>query len=275
MKKTLKFFAIAILICFSFFYTEKVMVVVSNQDPLKMEIIEKSLEYKVYPNQAIVTYDTIIPGNKGREVNVEKSYKKMKKNNVFNANLLVYDYIDPEYILSNNLNKYVIGGNKKRNEVSILFIISNDNYLNRIINVLNDKGVIGNFFVDYKYLTNNINSIRSYVKHNIYSYQQEYTYDTLIISNNIIKRISNNNPSYCLLKEKNSDNLNVCSYSNMNTILPNIVGNLSEIKMKLDNGSMILFDTSINTLSELSYIIDFIIGKGYSIVGLDKLLDES
>ena len=61
----------------------------------------------------------------------------------------------------------------------------------------------------------------------------------------------------------------------MNTIIPSLTDNLNEIKTNIENGSIILFNTSINSVEELSYIIDFIKGKGYNIVDLDKLLDEN
>ena len=275
MKNTLKLFGLITLMCFSFFYTEKVMTVVSEQDPLKIQINELADSYKISPNEAVVTSDTIIPGNNGKEVNIEKSYKKMRKNNVFNNNLLVYDILYPEYTLSNNLDKYVVRGSINKKEVSIIFIITSDNNLARIINILDSKKVIGNFFIDYNYINNNISDIKKYTNHNLYSYQKEYTYDSLMISNNVIKRIANNEPLYCLSKEKNSNNLNACSYSNMNTVIPSVTGNLNEIKTGLENGSIILFDTNISTVNELSYIIDFIIGKGYNIVTLDELLDEN
>ena len=144
MKNTFKIFGLITLMCFSFFYTEKVMTVVSEKDPLKIEINDLKDTYKISPNEAVVTKDTIIPGTNGRVVNVDKSYKKMRKNNIFNNNLLEYDDILPEYILSNNLDKYVIKGNINKKEVSILFIIDSDNNLNKIMNILNNKKVIAN-----------------------------------------------------------------------------------------------------------------------------------
>lgn len=275
MKKIIKLFGLISLVCFSFFYTDKVITVVSDQDPLKLKISTVSDSYKISPNQAVIKNDTIIPGNNGRVVNVEKSYKNMRKNNVFNSNMLVYDNIYPEYRLSDNLDKYIINGNINKKEVSIVFIIDSDNNLDRIINILNSKNVTSNLFIDYNYLNNNINKIKRYNNHNIYSYQDNYFHDTLIISNNIIKKITNNNPSYCLTKEKNKNNINVCSYSNMNIIIPSYIGNLNNVKNNLENGNIILFDTSFKTINELSYIIDFISGKGYKIVELNELLDES
>ena len=275
MKKLFKIFGIIILMCFSFFYTDRVMEVIADNDPLKNEIINLSNNYKLSNNEAIVTDDTIIPGSNGREVNIDKSYKKMRTGNVFNDKLLVFNVLYPEYRLKDNIDKYIINGNVNKKEVSILFIINNDNNLDKIINILDNKNTKANLFIEYNYLFNNISKIKKYNSNNIYSYSNKYIYDTLVISNNIINRISNNKANYCLTKIKDKDNLNTCSYSNMFTIIPSIIGNYNDIKNKLSNGSIILLDTNINSVNELSYIIDFINGKGYSIVGLDELLNES
>ena len=275
MKKLFKIFGIITFLCFSFFYTDRVMNVISDKDPLKQEIINLSNNYILSSNEAIISNDTIIPGSNGREVNIEKSYKKMRMSNVFNDKLLVFNVIYPEYKLKDNMDKYIVNGNINKKEVSIVFIINNDNNIDKIINILNNKKVVSNLFIEYNYLFNNINKIKKYNNHNIYSYSDKYTYDTLVMENNIITRTMNNKPIYCLSKTKNKDNLNVCSYSNMYTIIPSINGSYNNIKSNLSNGNIILLDTSINTLNELSIIIDFINSKGYDIVGLDKLLSEN
>ena len=275
MKKLFKIFGMITFLCFSFFYTDRVMNVISDKDPLKQEIINLSNNYKLSSNEAVVSNDTIIPGSNGREVNIEKSYKKMRMGNVFNDKLLVFNVIYPEYKLKDNMDKYIVNGNINKKEVSIVFIINNDNNIDKIINILNNKKVVSNLFIEYNYLFNNINKIKKYNNHNIYSYSDKYTYDTLVIGNNIITRAMNNKPIYCLSKTKDKDNLNVCSYSNMYTIIPSINGSYNNIKSNLSNGNIILLDTSINTLNELSIIIDFINSKGYDIVGLDKLLSEN
>ncbi len=275
MRKLFKIFGIITFLCFSFFYTDRVMNVISDKDPLKQEIINLSNNYKLSSNEAVVSGDTIIPGSNGREVNVDKSYKKMRTGNVFNDKLLVFNVIYPEYKLKDNMDKYIINGNINKKEISIVFIINNDNNIDKIISILDNKKVVSNLFIEYNYLFNNINKIKKYNNHNIYSYSDKYTYDTLIIGNNIITRTMNNKPIYCLSKTKNKDNINVCSYSNMYTIIPSINGGYNDIKSNLSNGNIILLDTSINTVNELNLIINFINSKGYDIVGLDKLLSEN
>lgn len=275
MKKLFKIFGIITFLCFSFFYTDRVMNVISDKDPLKQEIINLSNNYKLSSNEAVVSGDTIIPGSNGREVNIDKSYKKMRTGNVFNDKLLVFNVIYPKYKLKDNMDKYIINGNINKKEISIIFIINNDNNIDKIISILDNKKVVSNLFIEYNYLFNNINKIKKYNNHNIYSYSDNYTYDTLVIANNIITRTMNNKPIYCLSKIKNKDNINVCSYSNMYTIIPSINGGYNDIKFNLSNGNIILLDTSINTVNELNLIINFINSKGYDIVGLDKLLSEN
>ena len=275
MKKLFKIFGIITFLCFSFFYTDRVMNVISDKDPLKQEIINLSNNYKLSSNEAVVSGDTIIPGSNGREVNIDKSYKKMRTGNVFNDKLLVFNVIYPKYKLKDNMDKYIINGNINKKEVSIVFIINNDNNIDKIISILDNKKVVSNLFIEYNYLFNNINKIKKYNNHNIYSYSDKYTYDTLIIGNNIITRTMNNKPIYCLSKTKNKDNINVCSYSNMYTIIPSINGGYNDIKSNLSNGNIILLDTSINTVNELNLIINFTNSKGYDIVSLDKLLSEN
>lgn len=275
MRKLFKIFGIITFLCFSFFYTDRVMNVISDKDPLKQEIINLSNNYKLSSNEAVVSGDTIIPGSNGREVNIDKSYKKMRTGNVFNDKLLVFNVIYPKYKLKDNMDKYIINGNINKKEISIVFIINSDNNIDKIISILDNKKVVSNLFIEYNYLFNNINKIKKYNNHKIYSYSDKYTYDTLVIGNNIITRTMNNKPIYCLSKTKNKDNINVCSYSNMYTIIPSINGGYNDIKSNLSNGNIILLDTSINTVNELNLIINFTNSKGYDIVSLDKLLSEN
>ena len=56
----------------------------------------------------------------------------------------------------------------------------------------------------------------------------------------------------------------------MYTIIPNIIGDYTEIKNNISNGSIIL----INNTNNLNIIIKYINSKGYNIVPLSNLLKE-
>lgn len=114
---------------FSFYYTEKVAIFVSNKNPLKKEINENKKTYKVNYINAIISEDTIIPGLEGLEVDVNRSFTKMKKIGSFNPEHLIYEFILPQISIKNNLDKTIIKGNKAKNMVSII-MDNNENLIN-------------------------------------------------------------------------------------------------------------------------------------------------
>ena len=66
------------------------------------------------------------------------------------------------------------------------------------------------------------------------------------------------------------ETLKQCKKNNMYTIIPNIIGDYTEIKNNISNGSIIL----INNTNNLNIIIKYINSKGYNIVLLSNLLKE-
>ena len=78
MKNIIKFLGLLSLICFSFFYTDKVMNVALEQDKIMISINNTKDDYKIDAIDAIIDNDTIIPGIYGKEVDIDKSYNNMK-----------------------------------------------------------------------------------------------------------------------------------------------------------------------------------------------------
>jgi len=121
MKNIIQYIGLTILIVFSFFYTEKTVTTIKNQDPLMIEIEEKANEYSVSAIDAKVIDTKIIPGMKGCDVDVEESYYNLKRLGEFNSNMLEYTLANPKESLENNYDKYIISGNKLKNTVSLIF----------------------------------------------------------------------------------------------------------------------------------------------------------
>ena len=90
------------------------------------EIKTKSINYKIEPKEAIIKDNTIIPGINGKQVDIKKSYEKIREIGYFNDKLLVYKQIQIKNKLKNNQDKYIISGNLKKREVSLIFKINND-----------------------------------------------------------------------------------------------------------------------------------------------------
>lgn len=279
MKNLVKLLGLFVLIGFSFFYTDKVLNVIREEDKVMIELTSVIDVYKEDAVDAKVVGNTIIPGIKGRIINVDKSYNKMKQLGIFNKNLIIYDEVEPSISISNNKDKFIISGNSNKKMVSILFILDNDKRLDTINKILNSKGVSANYFVDYNYLVNNSTKIKDIKTHEFYSYGDngEYRPDNLLFSNNLISRIKDNDAIYCLSLDMNIDTLKMCSNNNLYTIIPSIIGGnrpYTNVKTNLTSGSIILLELNNETINELSIIIDYIKGKGLSISPLSKLLSE-
>lgn len=279
MKNIIKFFGLLSLIGFSFFYTDKVMDVVMEQDSIMIEINQVKDNYMISAMDAIVTENTLIPGIDGRVVNVEESYNNMKSIGIFHANYFVFDDIRPSISMDDYKEKYIIQGNSNKHMVSLIFILNDNTNLDKIYEISKKKNVKINFFVDYQYLNSNTTKIKQITNANFYSYgiKGEYAPDTLLFSNNLIERIKKQKANYCLTNEKNDEVLTLCSNQEMFTIVPNIIikDNIyNEIRNQITSGSIILFPTNNANIDALELTIDYIQAKGLKIGYLNELLSE-
>lgn len=271
--KLIKIIGLFCLFCITFFYTEKVINVTMNQDEIMIKIKEATKDVNNKATNAIINNDTIIPGNVGKYIDEEASYKAMKKIGYFEPSLIIYKDIYPEISIYNNYNKYIIKGNPKNKSIALIYILNNNNTIDNLVSILNKYKVNINFFVDSSYLNNNINVIDKIKTNEIYNYGNNGTYskDNLIISNNIINNKANNKAIFCLFTTKNENSLNNCANNKMLSLLVNKDDNYYNIKNNLDNGHIYL----VNNTQELSSIIEYILSKGYSISPLSNLISES
>lgn len=270
--KYIKLLGLICLICFTFIYTEKIISVSIDQDEIMIKLKEIQNEYKIEPINANIIDDTIIPGNVGKYIDIQNSYKQMKKIGYFEESLITYETIYPNTSIYNNYNKYIISGNPSRKEISLIYIINNNKTIDNVLNIIKSKDTTISFFIDSSYLNNNIDIINQLKEYEIYNYGNKgtYTKDNLLISNNIINNKSNNNSIYCLFLKKDINSLNNCADIKMMSIIPSITGNYNDVKNNLTNGSIIL----INNTQELSNIIDYIKNKGYTITTLSNIIKE-
>ena len=279
MKSIVKLLGLLVLIGFSFFYTDKVIEVIREEDEVMIKIKEEKNHYFVKPIDAVISGNTIIPGENGREVDVDSSYKKMKEQGIYNEKLFVFDEIKPKVRLEDYQDKFIISGNKNKKMVSLVFSIDSSRYLEQVDKILNNKNVVGNFFVDYSYLISNSTVIKDKSHHEFYSYGSNgvYSPDTILFANNLISRISNNEAIYCFSSDMSKKTLSLCSKNNLYTVSPTIVGAntpYKNVKNKLESGSIIFLSLNNAGMTELPLVIDYIEGKGYEIVGLSTLLSE-
>ena len=270
--KILKLIGLLFLFCFTFFYTEKVIDISVEQDDIMLSIKEHEKELNVNPINAIIDKDNIIPGKKGKYVDKINSYKAMKKIGYFDKSLLIYEDIYPEISIYNNYDLYITNGNKFDKQISLIFILNNNNTIDNVISIANRHNIPINFFINSNLLNNDLNIIEKIKNHEIYNYgfNGTYTKDNLLITNNIIHHKALNKPNICLFKEKNKNSHDLCTKEKMFSIHIDKITNLNNIKNNLANGKIFIIDNS----QELDNIIQYILKKGYKIVTLSNNIHE-
>lgn len=276
MKTFFKLTGLLVLFFFSFFYTEKVINVITEQDEIMIKIKENEEKNNIPSTNAIINKNTITPGLSGKEINIDKSYKEMKKLGIYNENMLVYTKILPEVSINNNKNKYIRNGNKNFTEISLIFKINKNTDLQKLLTLLDKNNTKANFFISYEYLEKNINEIEKKKNIEYYNYGKKGTYndEIILIANNIISKKSNL-ANICLTETNTNNTLKICSENEQFTIYPEIInGTLNSIKSKISNGSIISFEVTNTTLNELPLIINYINSKGYTISLLSELINE-
>lgn len=282
LKKYCSYLGIFVLVCFSFYYTDLAVDVVKKNDPIMQSIMKVEDSYYIEPIMASINSDYITPGYNGLKVNVDASYKKMKKYNKFSEDMLVFEEVVPDSTLIKRYDKYIVNGNLYKSDVSLVFKVNDISYLDAIYNILLEKRVSATFFVDGKVIENNMDLI-SDMAHDgnqieNFGYDGAYREDMLVWTNNMIETLTKNDTKYCYSEYNNSNLLDLCSKNKMYVVKPNVLAlnyPFSKVKKYLDNGSIIALDANSETVKELPAIISYINQKGYNLTTLATTLSEA
>ncbi len=246
LKKFFQLFGLMTLICFSFFYTEKRRFVVKEIDDLMKEINEKSDKLKIDAIDAKVVENTIIPGINGKIVDVNKSYDNMKRVNQYNENMIIYNEIKPNTSIKNIFDKYVIGGNVQKNEVSIILIIDEKSDIDYIRRLAKEKNIKFNLFVNSSWFEKNNELLSELIKegHNIGNLGEDGKYDTstYIWMDTILKNVIKQKNNFCYFEKQNQEYIDICNLNRNYSIQPSIIisnNPTSTIFKTIKNGSII------------------------------------
>lgn len=244
------------IVAFSFYFTDRVSLLVAEKSDLMQEIKAVSSEYEQRPVNAIIDEEknTIIPGQFGRTVNSQESYLSMHDFGTFNENYLVYDYIKPESSLEDNKDKYITSGNNHNRLVS--FIVDDNE---EIADKLTSLSLPFNKTTDtFTELTENVELI------NIAS-----TKDKFNSLNNKLKDKS----KLCLVGRSDEALCKKNKYYLIDPKLKLTSTNLIEIKNALDPGAIILF-TPTAKAENLNVILNELEYKDLKVVHVSQLIDE-
>ncbi|MDD3453135.1 MAG: polysaccharide deacetylase family protein [Bacilli bacterium] len=280
MKKFFSLLGFLTILSLSFFYTEKIVDVVKEYDDIMIQIKKENDKYKTDPINSIIKDNTIIPGIKGKQINIEQSYSKMKRYGKYNDKLIIYEDVTPELSITNNFNQYVIGGNSSKMMVSLIFLVNASDDIDEIIKIVDKKNIKVNFFVDGKWVEENNDLMISLInnKHIIgnLSYNRDYLDSSYVYADTIIKKIGKQNTGYCYNEIDNNAALKLCSLYNNYTIRPNMIlkNNYIQNIKSVKSGDIISFEINKSLEDDLNLVIDYIKSKGLKIENLNTLLKE-
>jgi hypothetical protein len=176
------------------------------------------------------------------------------------------------------MDKYIIGGNKNKGMVSLIFIVEKNTNINKIIKILKDNKAHANFFVDGYWLENNNSEVYTIIdgNHDLGSIGYNYNYNNTSYAwlDNIIKRVSKQKNSYCIKIDEQSHER--CIKNKNYTISSAVIDKnpLINTKDTLTNGSIMIYKINNSLEEELPLIIDYIYSKGLAIDVLKNLLQE-
>lgn len=245
------------LVIASFIYTEKLVTVVKDYDDIMITIKNNVSNHEIKAIDAKIMNNTIITGISGKKVNIDSTYQSMREYGKYNEKLIKYKKVNPNNLLKDNLDKYIIGSQKK-NKVALIYVLNKNEKINNKLNLF----VTNSYYKNYKNTLYNLN--KKYLLGSI---------DNNMEINKYIKNILNQKNIYCYLEEKNEKVLKDCFKNNYKTIIPSIIINnnsLTKLEKNLKSGIIITIK-----ISNYQNIIRYIENKGYEIVTLDELLDEN
>lgn len=242
---------------FSFYYTDKIALMVQNNNPIMQKINEVKETNDVDYVNAIIDDDKIIPGKNGLSINIEKSFSVMKSFGAFNSYYLVYDQKKPDVSLEDNKDKIIYSGNLTNKNISLI-VEYNENTISYLENnkIKSDVLVNKDNYMNINYLELINNDFNNYNEVEI-----------------ILNRSKLNN-NLCLVSDKS--NLEFCKKRNKYLIDSDLIltnDNLISVKNSIKNGSIIIVKSE-TSLDNLKIIIDQAKFKGLNFVYLSKLISE-
>lgn len=241
---------------FSFYYTDKIALMVQENNPIMQQIKDIKPEKEEDYVNAIIDDDKIIPGKNGLTINVEKSFSVMKSFNAFNSYYLIYDQKKPKISLEDNKDKIITSGNLSNKNMTIIIEYSED-----LVKYLESNNIKSDVLINKD----------NYIKVN----KLEMINDDFDNYNEIeimLNRSKMNN-NLCIV---NKSNIDFCKKRNKYLIETELVltnDNVFNVKNNIKNGSIVIVkkDTNINNLK---IIIDQARFKGLDLVYLSKLISE-
>jgi probable sporulation protein (polysaccharide deacetylase family) len=270
------------------------------EDPLYKEIVAKSSSFYEAPQDAYI--DRVwkkTPGRNGLQVNVPKSYEKMKKEKVYNQSLLVFEQIEPKVSLQDIGPAPIYRGHPERQMVALMINVSwGTEYIPDILNILNEQKVKATFFIEGKWAKEHTNLVKmideqghtignhAYNHPDMARLSNQENADQIIQTNNIIEAIIGKNPRWFAPPSGSytDDVVEAAHHLNMETILwtvdtvdwknPSVSVMINRVMSNVHPGAMILMHPTLPVVKGLDQMIEELKKLDYQINTVDTLLSS-
>lgn len=274
MKRIFEYAGLIALVLFSFYYTDRVVQMNNEKDPIMVSIKEYASKVNSDCIEGFITADGVVLGINGTLINPTLSYSNMKGVG-YSESLMVFEEKECIVTKKSNIDYYIIRGNPSKKSISILIKVNSFKYLNQIINVSENKKVKLGIIVNGDSLFENKKYLNTLLNNNYDILYSGNDKDDLKKFMNNIKSFDSNYKPFCIYVE-NNDVLKLCSKNNLNSIKSEFFFNkdiLKNVKNTLDKGNIIILEENKNLLDELSVVINFIKTKGLKIINITEHLD--
>lgn len=271
-----------------------------HEDPLYHSIIKNAPTYEIPPSDAKI--DRVwkaIPGYNGRMVDVEASYKNMKKIGNFDEKKLIFTQTKPKVHLDSLPPTPIYRGHPDKPMVSFIINVAWGNeYLPEILATLKRHQVSTSFFLEGNWVKNNpelakmIVSAGHEVGNHSYSHPKmenlsaAQTREQLIKTNEVIEAATG---VKCVWFAPPSggyrdETVKIAAEYNMKTVMwtvdtidwqkPSPETIINRVMRKIDNGAMVLMHPTESTAKSLDRLIKQIKAKDLKIGTVTELMNE-
>ena len=131
--KIKKYLFLLIIMLGSFYFINQ------EQSNLYREVKEKSKKKEIDSIDAVIKDKKIIPGKKGIKVDIEKTYRNMKKIGIYDETLTCFLEVSPSISISKIYDKYIEKGNPNKRMVSLIFTLYGEDNIVDYLKIINNS----------------------------------------------------------------------------------------------------------------------------------------
>jgi probable sporulation protein (polysaccharide deacetylase family) len=277
-----------------------VVTVGKQENPLYQSIIKNASTYEIPPSNAKI--DEVwkaIPGYNGLTVDIEASYKNMKKNGTFDEKKLVYKQTKPSVHLQDLSPSPIYRGHPDKPMVSFIINVAWGNeYLPEMLAALKKHQVKASFFLEGRWVKNNPDLAKMIVSagHEVGNHSYTHpdmkritaaqTREQLLKTNEVIEAATGNKTIWFAPPSGSyrDETIKIAAEFKMKTVMwtvdtidwqkPTPDQLINRVISKIDNGFMVLMHPTAPTAKSLDRLITLIEDKGLKIGTVSDLMSE-